>query len=431
MIPPLRIPAALLVFLTVFPFLSSSLAAKKPLEIWVNSFTDQKYYQNMVALYQKKVDKNFKANIKSFGFMEMPDKLAVAIKSGVNTPDIVQMDEMFFSMYLAHEVPFLELSDRIKKAKLDEGILPQRLGLFSFNGKTYGLPQSVSGVVIFYRSDLFSEFGFAPEALDTWDKFIQAGQKIKKPNQAMLAMDWSYWEILVKQRGSDLFKKDGSPNFDDPIVLETLEWIQKFIKDGNGRNPDRGSIYDPSFFAGDVVNNEILCIMAADWYGLDMIQSMSPQEIKGKWAAMPLPKWTDKKSNNQRNTSTFSGQGLMIYKNSKAIEDSWKFMEWVMTDIDANVERYLQGNSFTPFRPAWVDLRFSKKDKAFGGQSLGNLMIELANNIPAQNQSPVKALVVNLLREKYWQQLVSDSITPKKLLEEISNALKDPKGAYK
>ena len=134
---------AILVIISCFFMVHT--AYSKPLEIWVNSFTDQKYYKNMISLYQKKVDKKFTANVKSFGFMEMPDKLAVAIKSGINTPDIVQMDEMFFSMYLAHEVPFLDLTSRIKKAKLDQNILPQRMGLFAYKGKTYGLPQSVFG----------------------------------------------------------------------------------------------------------------------------------------------------------------------------------------------------------------------------------------------------------------------------------------------
>ena len=138
---------------------------------------------------------------------------------------------------------------------------------------------------------------------------------------------------------------------------------------------------------------------------------------------MPLPLWTDKKSVKGRNTSTFSGQGLMIYKKSKNTEGSWKFIKFVMEDIDANVERYLQGNSFPAFQPAWGDLRFSKKDSIFGGQSLGDLMIELAGNIPTQVQSPMRAYLVNLFREKYWQQIVSGSMSAKKGLAELKKEL--------
>ena len=97
----------------------------KPLDIWISSYQDKVYYEEMVKLYQKK-DKNFEARISAFGFREMPDKLAVAIKTGVNPPDIVQLDEVLFGMYLAGEVPFVDLTERVKKAKLDKDILPAR-----------------------------------------------------------------------------------------------------------------------------------------------------------------------------------------------------------------------------------------------------------------------------------------------------------------
>src|SRR5687767_1768539 len=85
--------------------------AKRPIEFWVNGQTDEKYFNNMIRVYQEKVDKDFQANVRSYGFTEMPDKLAIAIKSGVNPPDIVQLDEIYFSLYLRSQIPFLDLTD--------------------------------------------------------------------------------------------------------------------------------------------------------------------------------------------------------------------------------------------------------------------------------------------------------------------------------
>ena len=65
----------------------------KPVDIWISSFQDQLYYENMVKLYKEKVDKNFEAKVQAFGFREMPEKLAVSIKTGINPPDVVQLDE--------------------------------------------------------------------------------------------------------------------------------------------------------------------------------------------------------------------------------------------------------------------------------------------------------------------------------------------------
>src|SRR6185436_15061471 len=90
----------------------------KPVTLWVSSEADLKYYRNMVEVYRQKVDKNFQADIQAYGFSEMPDKLALAVKSGVNPPDIVQFEEIFFSLYLKGEIPFVDLTDRLAKSPL-------------------------------------------------------------------------------------------------------------------------------------------------------------------------------------------------------------------------------------------------------------------------------------------------------------------------
>ncbi len=398
---------------------SLSSVTAKPLQLWVNSDTDRKYYENMVKLYQKDFDPKFKMDIRSYGFVEMPDKLSIAIKTGINAPDIVQIDELYFSLFLKpDDMPFLDLTERIKKSGLERGMMPQRMRLFEHKNRYYGLPQSISAVVLYYRADVFEELQISPRSIDTWDKFMEVGRRLKTGNRSLLAMDWSYFEILLRQRGYDLFDTDGKDRLLDSVTVETLDFLVKMSQEGVGENPDRGSIFDATFFGGDVANNEVMAIMGAGWYGLDMIQNLSPPELIGKWRAMPLPTWTDDKSN-KRTTSTFSGQGLVLFSKTKRADDAWKFVQWVMENPEANVQRYLQGNCITPFRPAWVDMRFNRPDSTFGGQSLGAITLELASQVPAMVQDPRRIIVVNLLRENYWQSLMDGTTSAKEVLTAI------------
>lgn len=400
-------------------------AAPKPIEFWVNGQTDEKYFNNMIKVYQEKVDKDFQANVRSYGFTEMPDKLAIAIKSGVNPPDIVQLDEIYFSLYLRGQVPFLDITERIKKAGLDETILSQRMGLFTWKGRTYGLPQSVSNVVMYYRDDVFKDLQITPKSVDTWEKLEAVARKIKTDNRYMLALDWSYFEILMRQRGYEIFDQAGNPLPDSAIALEVMEKIAGWIKDGVAQVPDRGSIFEPEFFNAYVANNSVLAVLGADWYGLDMLQSFDPKHA-GKWKAMPLPVWTDPRSKGRNPTSSFSGQGLVIFKKSKQADRAWKFIEWVMTDIDANVLRYKQGNCFTPYKPAWTDLRFNEPDAYFGGQALAGLLMELAPRVPVVVQSPYRAQFVSLFREKYWNTLALSNTPAKDVLRDLKAELRNP-----
>lgn len=394
-----------------------------PLRVWVSSENDAKYYRRMAELYKAKKSPSFAADVQAFGYMEMPDKLAVAMKTGAGAPDVVQLDEIFFSLYLGGEVPFVDLTSRVKAAGLDQKILAQRQALFRFGGKTYGLPQSVSAIVFYYREDLFAKAGLEAKNLDTWAKVAATGARATGPR--LLALDWSYFEILLRQRGLDLFDDKGAPQIDSPAAVETLQFLVKLAKDGVGLQPDRGSIFEPVFFSGDVANNEVMAVLGADWYGLDMIQGLAPS-TRGQWRAMPLPAWDGAGATKGR-TSVFAGEGLLIYKDTKRTDEAWDFIRFVMEDVDANVERYLQGNCFTAYQPAWKDPRLAKPEPFFGGQSLARLIAELAPTIPVERASPKKAELVNLWREKYWSAVIRGSMPPAQALQEIQKELAGPR----
>jgi len=404
--------------------LTTSVFAQKPLQIWVYSQGDAQYYQSMVDLYNKKTGAGLRAEFRAFGYSEMPDKLALAVRSGINVPDIVQFDEIFFSMYLRDEVPFLDLTDRIAKGPLRTGILPQRMSVFTWKGRVYGIPQSTSTALLWYREDLFRDAGITPNDIRTWDDFERVAKRIRTDNRHMLALDWSYVPILLRQRGYDFYDRNGVPLVDSAVIVDTWNRVARWNAEGVGFMPGQGGIFSPQFFNTSVAANGVLAIIGADWYGLDILQNMD-RERAGKWRAMPLPVWTDSVSRGRRDVSHFSGQGLVIFKRSPHTEAAWKFVEWVMSDVDANVERYLQGNAFTPYRPAWTDLRHARPEPYFGNQILTNLLMELAPKGPPLAQSPAHALIVNFLREQYFNvTMYGPDVTPAQAYSEIKSQLR-------
>ena len=72
--------------------------------------------------------------------------------------------------------------------------------------------------------------------------------------------------------------------------------------------PDRGSIFDPVFFSGDLEMGEVLCVIGADWYGLDLSAICSRN---GRvWGI--LPSTGKKQMVLGPRAASFAGQGLMI-----------------------------------------------------------------------------------------------------------------------
>ena len=167
-----------LLFLCVaLPQLTASAAT---LEMWISSHQDQVYYEKMAELYRKKTNENLSVNVHAYGFREMPDKLAVAFRTGKGLPDLVQLDETFFGVFLGKNPPFVDLTARLKKSGLAKDLHPRRIEVFTYQGKTLGVPQSLSAMVLYYRKDLFEEFGIKPADVATWEKFEKTGAKLMK-----------------------------------------------------------------------------------------------------------------------------------------------------------------------------------------------------------------------------------------------------------
>jgi ABC-type glycerol-3-phosphate transport system substrate-binding protein len=406
--------------ITVLFFLSLLyIASAEPLTIWISSQQDKTYYENMAKLYKTKVDPKFEAKVEAFGFKEMPDKLAITLKSGVGSPDIVQLDEVLFGIYLHGPVPFVDLTEKIKKANLDKTIHPKRMDLFKWKNKSYAVPQSLSAYVMYYRKDLFEELNLTTEDFATWEKVAAVGKKLAAQGQSLMPVDPSFLEVFLRQQGTDLIGPDGKgfPDFDKAV--KTMTWMKKMVDEGIFMQPSRGSVFDPVFFNGPVANDEIICIPGADWFGLDMLQQFLPHQ-EGKWGIMPLPTFKGSKLR----TATFAGQGLLIPQASKKQDKSWDFIKFVMTDKKANIDRFVDGNSFPAYMPAWDEKEILEGSDFFGGQSMGKLMKELAPEIPKVNVGPKRPQAVFMLQENYFSAILYGTYTAEEGLKEMIENLK-------
>ena len=395
----------------------------KPLVMWISSFQDQVYYEKMVELYAKKSGKSFDLEIKAYGFREMPDKLGVAFRTGQGIPDLVQLDETFFGVFLNGPSPFLDLSERARKSGLSKTLHPRRLEVFTYKNELLGLPQSLSAMMMYYRKDLFEDFGIEPADLSTWGELAEVGARLMdNHSQRLLALDGTLFDVLLRQKGSDLFDRKGKFLPDQKVALEVLTEFAEMSQAQIAVMPDRGSIFDPVFFSGDLANGEVLCVAGADWYGLDLFPPFAPA-MQGAWGMMPLPTWRKKNGELGPRTATFAGQGLMICKASKSQDEAWDFIEFVMKDKGANAERFLQGNSFPAYLPSWKDRRLLDEHEYFE-QSMGKLLVELADEIPPVVVDPRRPQAIFLMQENYFGSVMFGSLSPREALSQYREAMK-------
>ena len=401
----------------------SPLLAEKNLTIWISSFQDQSYYEQMAELYAEKSGKKVSLEVEAYGFREMPDKLGAVMRTGEGAPDLVQLDETFFGVFLNGPSPFVDLTQKLRKSKLNKTLHPRRLEVFTFKGKTYGVPQSLSALVLYYRKDMFEQFDIQPEDITTWEDFARVGQGLMdNQGQRMLALDGTLFDSLLRQKGTDLFDQNGTFLPDEKTAISILDEFADMAQKQIAVMPDRGSIFDPVFFSGDLEMGEVLCVIGADWYGLDLFQQFAPG-MEGMWGMLPLPTWKKADGSLGPRTATFAGQGLMIMNSSKMQDEAWDFIEFVMTDPDANAERFLQGNSFPAYLPAWKDPRLLGIQPYFQ-ESMGKLLVELAEEIPPVTVNPGRPQAIFLMKENFFPSAMYVTLSPEDTIASLREAMK-------
>ena len=393
------------------------------LKLWISSFQDQSYYEQMGELYRQKTGKELDLMVEAYGFREMPDKLGAVMRTGEGAPDLVQLDETFFGVFLNGPSPFSDLTQKIRKSKLNKTLHPRRLEVFTYDKKTYGVPQSLSALVLYYRKDLFDDFDIKPEDITTWEDFARVGEGLMdNQGQRFLALDGTLFDSLLRQKGTDLFDKGGNFLPDEQVAVSILSEFARMAEKQIAVMPDRGSIFDPVFFSGDLEMGEVLCVIGADWYGLDLFQQFAPG-MEGMWGMLPLPTWKKTDGSLGPRTASFAGQGLMIMNSSEKQEEAWGFIEFVMTDPDANAERFLQGNSFPAYLPAWKDPRLLGVQPYFQ-ESMGKLLVELADEIPPVVVNPGRPQAIFLMKENFFSSAMYGSLSPEDTIKQMREAMK-------
>ena len=117
----------------------------------------------------------------------------------------------------------------------------------------------------------------------------------------------------------------------------------------------------------------------------------------------------------------------MICKSTKNKDTAWKFLEFVMKDKEANAERFLQGNSFPAYMPSWKNKDLLGEHPYFK-QSMGELLVELADEIPPVVVDPRRPQAIFLMQENYFGSVMFGALSPQEAISQYREAMKQPWG---
>ena len=154
-----------------------------------------------------------------------------------------------------------------------------------YDGKLRGLPIFTAPRYVFCRTDLMEAAGWAtgtPQNFAQWTEFASTSSTIDPatnsltqqalvPVDAASMADWQWWLLVYYSLGGELYKADGTPNFDSPEALAATQFLADMrtatygpAADAVGSLPTgQGSVIDVDDATGK--DNGAVCLAHSGW----------------------------------------------------------------------------------------------------------------------------------------------------------------------
>jgi lactose/L-arabinose transport system substrate-binding protein len=346
------------------------------LTIWGFEGTYEGIESQVDAFTQKFPD--VKVDIKKFGYDDTHTNLLNAIVAGTGAPDLVGIDVLRLTQYVDG------LTDLSEQAKpyLDQ-FVPPTVSLGSYKGKFYGLATDSEPIGMFYRTDLWDQYGIKEADVETWSDLAIASAKVYDASQgkvsliAMGANDAQLYEVLAVELGFSgyYFNKDDTQVIvDDPKMVDAVNAIKQLWSTKGVLQNVNGGSYGDEMTAALKSGKVTAQLMGAAWYPLTLTQNMP--ELAGKWRLMRLPAI-------EKGGPRIGYQYPTVWiipQQSKLVASAWELAR--MSLIGDGARRLYEKTQILPAYKPLLDELETKSDDYFGGQKLVELSRAIAKDTP-------------------------------------------------
>lgn len=337
-------------------FWAAAIGLEKSVELWNQSHPDVKVNFSRI----------------SPGSVGGYAKMQNAVKAG-NAPCLGQIGYDTMPTFVATGA--LEDVTQYAEAGKDQ-FVPWTWQMSSIGGQVYGIPVDVGPQALFYRADLYKQYGIT--APKTWDEFATAAQKVHRANpKAYLAtspQDAYDLGALTWQAGGRWFGTENDQwqvSIDSAETRKVAQYWQGLL--GNGAVTSVPPL-DTAWFKA-VQDGQVLSLVSAVW-AAPLIAKNLP-ELAGKWAVAPMPQWNagDTAAGNR------GGSATAVLKGCKNPKQATEFATWLSTD-PGSVTNLIQNTGIYPAAKSGLDLPAANQpSKYFGGQNIYPVFKTAAANI--------------------------------------------------
>ncbi len=203
---------------------------------------------------------------------------------------------------------------------------------FEFDGATYGLPETTTFPVMFYRKDILAELGM--EVPQTWDE-VKVAMAVLAKNQMEFGMlpSEQIFAMLLYQNGGSYYTEDGARSvLDSDVAVNTFKDYCEFYTD---YKLDKETSVEERFRTGECP------IVIADYTTYNNLVVSAP-DIAGLWDFAPVP-GTVREDGTVDHSTGCTGLASIIMADTAYPEECWEFLKWwTSADVQTQYGREME-----------------------------------------------------------------------------------------
>lgn len=185
-------------------------------------------------------------------------------------------------------------------------------------GTTYGLPETQTFNMLFYRKDIFAELGI--DIPKTWDDLMSIVPYLQYNHMEVgLPKELAGLQMFLYQMGGELYADEGMRiNLDSNVALEAFDYECSFFTQYS---------FPVTYDFPNRFRTGEMPLGFADYIGTYNQLSIFATEIRDLWEFVPIIGMEDE-NGNINNVSVSTITSLVMMNGCKNPENAWKFMDW-------------------------------------------------------------------------------------------------------
>lgn len=288
-----------------------------------------------------------------------------ALASGNGIPDMFQIQArepaQFYLNYGADA--FVDLTDIIEPE--DEWVQHDLKNCKAEDGKYHAMPWSIGPCALFYRPEIFEQCGIDISTVTTWDKYIEAGIKIKEQTgMYMIACTENGTHcdelmMLLNEQGGEYYDEEGNVQFNTPEMKNAVEVMKKLF--------DNDLVYECPDIWNDrlraVSEEKVATVPYAVWFA--GVMEAGCEDQANKWSLAPFPAFEE----GGPNMANMGGSSLVVSSTTKNLPLCKEFLTFAMKSNEGN-EINLKWGQFPAYMPSYSEPYFENTNEYFGGMNV-------------------------------------------------------------